>query len=161
MHWTVFGKSWDLWSLLYVYSWYLCTKPTCEWFSLLPCRRTCKKVCWDCVWWWHQKLDPLYLLLLIVSMVSASMRRHNIRYVDSLAGINAHLQHSTSPHHLSRFTTTTWASCQIRKIAGCACPGMPGMFSPPPWVIDPDMHHGTCVTHVPWCMSGSITRGFP
>ena len=21
------------------------------------------------------------------------------------------------------------------------------------------MHHGTCVTHVPWCMSGSIARG--
>ena len=20
------------------------------------------------------------------------------------------------------------------------------------------MHHGTCVTHVPWCMSGSLTR---
>ena len=22
------------------------------------------------------------------------------------------------------------------------------------------MHHGTCVTHVPWCMSGSLTWGF-
>ena len=27
-----------------------------------------------------------------------------------------------------------------------------------PLVGDPDMHHGTCVTHVPWCMSGSLTR---
>ena len=26
-------------------------------------------------------------------------------------------------------------------------------------VNDPGMHHGTCVTHVPWCMSGSLTRG--
>ena len=26
-----------------------------------------------------------------------------------------------------------------------------------PLVSDPDMHHGTCVTHVPWCMSGSPT----
>ena len=25
---------------------------------------------------------------------------------------------------------------------------------------DPDMHHGTCVTHVPWCMPGSLTSGF-
>ena len=24
-----------------------------------------------------------------------------------------------------------------------------------PPVSDPGMHHGTCVTHVPWCMSGS------
>ena len=26
-------------------------------------------------------------------------------------------------------------------------------------VSDPSLHHGTCVTHVPWCMSGSLTRG--
>ena len=39
-------------------------------------------------------------------------------------------------------------------------PGMPGMFSPPPRVSDPDMHHGTCATHVPWCMPGSLTNGF-
>ena len=38
--------------------------------------------------------------------------------------------------------------------------GMPGTFSPPTWVSDPDMHHGTCLTHVPWSMSGSLTSGF-
>ena len=27
-----------------------------------------------------------------------------------------------------------------------------------PLVSDPGMHHGTCVAHVPWCMSGSLTR---
>ena len=53
-----------------------------------------------------------------------------------------------------------WASCQIRKIAGAHAPGMPGTFSPSPRVRDPDMHHGTCVTHVPWCMPGSLTSGF-
>ena len=37
---------------------------------------------------------------------------------------------------------------------------MPGTFSPLPWVSDPDMHHGTCVTHVTWCMLGSLTSGF-
>ena len=52
------------------------------------------------------------------------------------------------------------ASCQIPKIAYCAWTGMPGTFSPPPWVSDPDMHHGTCVMHVPWCMPGSLTSGF-
>ena len=54
----------------------------------------------------------------------------------------------------------SWASCQIRKIAGAHAPGMPGTFSPSPRVNDPDMHHGTCVTHVPWCMPGSLTSGF-
>ena len=39
-------------------------------------------------------------------------------------------------------------------------PGMPGTFSPPPRISDPDMHHGTCVTHVPWCMPGSLTSDF-
>ena len=53
-----------------------------------------------------------------------------------------------------------WASCQIRKIAGCACAGNDGNVFPPPRVSDPDMHYGTCVTHVPWCMPGSLTSGF-
>ena len=26
-------------------------------------------------------------------------------------------------------------------------------------VSDPGLHHGTCVKHVPWCMSGSLNRG--
>ena len=41
--------------------------------------------------------------------------------------------------------------------------GMPGTFSlPPTWkplVSDPGMHYNTCVKHVPWCMSESLTRG--
>ena len=27
-------------------------------------------------------------------------------------------------------------------------------------ISDPDIHHRTCVTHVPWCMPGSLTSGF-
>ena len=38
--------------------------------------------------------------------------------------------------------------------------GMPGTVSLPLRIRDPDMHHGTCVTHVPWCMPWSLTRGF-
>ena len=53
-----------------------------------------------------------------------------------------------------------WAFCQIRKIAGVHAPGMPGTFSSSLQVSDLDMHHGTCVTHVPWCMPGSLTSGF-
>ena len=55
------------------------------------------------------------------------------------------------------------ASYQIRKIAGCACARNAGNVFPTrrlqrkPPVSDPGMHHGTCVTHVPWCMSGSLT----
>ena len=58
-----------------------------------------------------------------------------------------------------------WASYQIREIAGCACAVNAGnvfpatRFQRKSLVSDPDMHHGTCVTHVPWCMSGSLTHG--
>ena len=46
------------------------------------------------------------------------------------------------------------------KLRVAHVPGMPGMLSPPPRVSDPDMHHGTCVTHVPRCMPWSQTGGF-
>ena len=46
------------------------------------------------------------------------------------------------------------------KLRVAHAPGMPGTFSPPPRVSDPDMHHDTCVTHVPWCMPGSLISGF-
>ena len=46
------------------------------------------------------------------------------------------------------------------KLRVAHAPGMPGTFSRPRWVSDPDMHHGTCVTHVPWCIPGLLTSGF-
>ena len=56
---------------------------------------------------------------------------------------------------------TAWASYQIRKIAGCAYTGNAGnVFPATPRISNPDMHHGRCVTHVPWCMPGSLTSGF-
>ena len=39
-------------------------------------------------------------------------------------------------------------------------PRMPGTFSPPPRISDPDMYRGTCVTHVPWYMPRSLTISF-
>ena len=73
--------------------------------------------------------------------------------------------------------TPQWASlrqCQVHschgplaryvKLQGCACAGnADNVFSSHrlqrnPIVSDPGMHHGTCVTHVPWCTSGSLTR---
>ena len=58
-----------------------------------------------------------------------------------------------------------WASYQIRKIEGCACAGNDGNVFPRHWlqrkrlISDPGMYHGTCITHVPWCMSGSLISG--
>ena len=75
-----------------------------------------------------------------------------------------HLHWSTTKHMKWEFRAQ-WASYQIRKIAGCACAGNAGNVFPrrrfrrKPLVSDPGMHHGTCVTHVPWCMPGSLTCG--
>ena len=46
------------------------------------------------------------------------------------------------------------------KLRVAHAPEMPGTFYPPLWVSDPDLHHDTCVTHVPWCMSGLLTSDF-
>ena len=46
------------------------------------------------------------------------------------------------------------------KLRVAHAPGIPGTFSPPPQVCDPNMHHGTCVTHVACCIPRSLTRGF-
>ena len=72
------------------------------------------------------------------------------------------IQHHVITDHAK---TGSWASYQIRKIAGCACAGNAGNVFPrhriqwKPRISDPGMHHGTCVTHVPWCMSGLLTHG--
>ena len=46
------------------------------------------------------------------------------------------------------------------KLRVVHAPGMLGTLSPPPRVSDSDMHHCTCVTHVPWCIPGSLTSNF-
>ena len=46
------------------------------------------------------------------------------------------------------------------KLRVAHAPRLPETFSPPPSVSDPGMHHGTCVTHVSWCMPGSLTSSF-
>ena len=72
------------------------------------------------------------------------------------------------PHHRSHVRTIVyvvrypWASCQIHKIAGCACTGIAGTFSPPPTSKETVSYRSRqasrmCVTQVPWCMSESLS----
>ena len=49
--------------------------------------------------------------------------------------------------------------CRLRMRREC-CERFPHhRLQRKPLVSDPGMYHSTCVTHVPWCMSGSLTRG--
>ena len=41
-----------------------------------------------------------------------------------------------------------WAICQIRKIMGFACAGMPGTLSPPLGVTHPSLRRSACVTAI-------------
>ena len=70
---------------------------------------------------------------------------------------------TTRAHCLDQVTWKLWYHGPLAryvKLRVAHAPGMPGTFSPPPRVSDPDMHLGTCATHVPWCMPGSLTNGF-
>ena len=80
-------------------------------------------------------------------------------YIATVPVFSVNMMHSKSGIHLQ-----SWPPYQIRYIARCACAEGAGTFSPPPTpkkplLSDLDIHHGTCVSHVPWCMSGSRTRG--
>ena len=78
-----------------------------------------------------------------------------------------HLIHLRSRYNFAAFAWFAWWHGPLTRYAKpCVAhaPRMPGTFSRhrlqrKPLVSDPSMHHGTCVTHVPWCMSGSINRG--
>ena len=71
-------------------------------------------------------------------------------------------------HHFGNGPLTRCAKLRVAH-----APGMPGRFlchrlQRKPLVNDPGIRHGMCVTHVPWCKSGSLIRvggenvsGFP
>ena len=50
-------------------------------------------------------------------------------------------------------------NCGLRKHRECRERFPHHRLQRKPLFSDPGMHHGTCVTHVPWCMSGSLTDG--
>ena len=54
---------------------------------------------------------------------------------------------------------TRYENCGLRMRRECQERFPRHWLQRKPLVSDPGMHHGTCVTHVPWCMSGSLTRG--
>ena len=90
---------------------------------------------------------------LTVNNVSSSITCNTIWYVlqKLLFMMSAHVEHNRP---LARYV----------KLRIVNAPGMPGTFPRYPFqrkslVIYPGVHHGTCTTHVPWCMSGSITLG--
>ena len=113
------------------------------------------------IWWRHHALPGARGMMLAV-MLSALMSSLTSIFNSSATIFTLDIwrrmrTEATEKEMLIVGRSAPWASYQIRKIAGAHAPGT---FSPPPRVSDPDMHHGTCVMHVPWCMPGSLTSGF-
>ena len=54
---------------------------------------------------------------------------------------------------------TRYVNCELRMRRECRERFPRHRLQRKPLVRYPGMHHGTCVTHVPWCMSGYLTRG--
>ena len=71
------------------------------------------------------------------------------------------LQVGTSWHRNLSILLANGPLSRYVKLRIAHAPGMPGTFSPPPLVSDPDIQHGTCVMHMPWCMPVSLTSSFP
>ena len=81
---------------------------------------------------------------------------------DGVSVIDTKMESSSRAELLTR---KTWAYLhgpltRYAKLRVAHAPEMPGMFSPPPQVSDPDMHHVMCVTNVSWCIPESLTNGF-
>ena len=66
--------------------------------------------------------------------------------------------HSEVVEILSHGISDTW-NCGLRLRRECRERFPYHRLQRKPLVTDPGTHHGTCVTHVPWWMSGSLTRG--
>ena len=89
---------------------YACTMPTSLSGRYLRLHER-SVVCWDTA------------VTLLISITSAIFPTHISKYI---------FRHHTFVYRVIKHTTTPWTSYQIRKIAGCACAGNPGKFSPPP-----------------------------
>ena len=70
-----------------------------------------------------------------------------------------HLEQNKGNHNRCHGPLARYEYCGLRMRRECRERFSRHRLQRKPQVSDPDMHHGTCVTHVPWCMSGSLTSG--
>ena len=141
------------------------------WFSMSP---PCLSfTCSNCVWRRHNSQGyPGYyrgphwksMGLSEVSMLDLTILE-NIQSIFSVSIISQHwllqeVRILPDANKIPSILPIPRTSCQIRKIAGCAGTGNARNVFPPLRVSNPNMHHGTCVMHVPWCMLGTLTSVF-
>ena len=108
-------------------------------------------------------LSPFYITKTLLYPTICSFRYHlsyfPIAY--SVSGLLSTLLDGFGLIHILSSIRKHGPPARYAKLRVVHAPGMPGPFFAPPWVRDPDMHHGTCVTQVPWSMPGSLNGVFP
>ena len=94
--------------------------------------------------------------------LSVSTKNENANYKIHVVPIKCPQIHNFCRYLITKcyFLTCNGPLTRYVKVRVAHAPGKPRTISPPPRVSDPDMHHGTRVTHVSCCMSGSLTSGF-
>ena len=90
---------------------------------------------------WFSRTDPYLLQSHSVSTMNAGPNVVRSSAALFIPHQNLTLGKCSSPGDFGR----SWTSCQIRKIACCACAGNARNLFPPLRVSDPDMHHSTCL----------------
>ena len=106
---------------------------------------------------------PSLIPLFIIYSILLPLTKINCRVADGCRFMRQEIE--THDWYLSQYQTysNTATFLWYVKLQVAHASGMPGTFPPAfdlkPLVSDPGIHHATCVTHVPWCMSGSLTRG--
>ena len=73
--------------------------------------------------------------------------------------VEFHWAHKCPAHNPNMGLLPATKNCGLRMHRECRKRFPRHRLQRKPLASDSGMHHGTCVTHVPWCMSGSLTHG--
>ena len=146
---------------------YICTKhnaklPCVMWALWMACYDTYKSIeilCQQC----GGPTPPSPQDWLAQGVVSSGSQQHNgnihnLTKIESVyvSGLFTH-QHGHAMTGMGLLPDTQ--NCGLRMCRECRERFPHHQHQRKPLVSDPGMHHGTCVTHVPWCMSGSLNPG--
>ena len=112
----------------------------------------------------NRALVELILSLICVAIFPVMFHRLWTKFIYDILAIRLHhfwfVKYRGQPDRVWRnMMISNGPLTRYAKLRVAHAPGMPGTFFPPPRISNLDMHHGTCVTHVPWCMPGSLTSG--
>ena len=116
---------------------------------------------WRHMAWWHVKPPASRLLVekCIEANIKMSMSRlTHFLWVDPLANDGYSSQRPDNAENVPMGLLPDTLNCWLRMCREFRDRFLRHRLQRKLLVSDPGMYHGMCVTHVPWCMSGALTR---